>query len=108
MPSEDYNRFTDDDLAALVAYVRQLPPAAGGGPVLDLPLPVRVLYGFGLIHDAADKIDHTLRAGAAGARRRERCSTAPTWPTCAWAATARSSPAARSPAARPTGRPPPT
>ncbi|MEJ8812050.1 c-type cytochrome [Variovorax ureilyticus] len=59
MPSEDYNRFTDDDLASLVAYVRQIPPATGGGPVLDLPLPVRVLYGFGMIRDAAAKIDHT-------------------------------------------------
>jgi mono/diheme cytochrome c family protein len=59
MPSEDYNRLTDDDLASLVAYLRHMEPAAGGGPVLDLPLPVRVLYGFGAIHDAAAKIDHT-------------------------------------------------
>ena len=60
MPSEDYNRFTDDDLAALVAYVRHMPAASGGGPVVDFPLPVRVLYGFGLIQDAAAKIDHAL------------------------------------------------
>jgi mono/diheme cytochrome c family protein len=60
MPSEDYNRLTDDDLAALVNYLRHLPPAQGGGPVLDLPLPVRVFYGFGLMHDAAAKIDHSL------------------------------------------------
>lgn len=60
MPSEDYNRLTDDDLAALVAYVRHLAPVQGGGPVLDLPLPVRVLYGFGMIQDAAAKIDHAL------------------------------------------------
>jgi mono/diheme cytochrome c family protein len=59
MPSEDYNRFTDDDLASLVAYLRHIEPASGGGPVLDLPLPVRVLYGFGMIRDAAAKIDHT-------------------------------------------------
>jgi len=58
MPSEDYNRLTDDDLAALVAYVRHLRPVAGGGAVLDLPLPVRALYGFGAIDDAAAKIDH--------------------------------------------------
>lgn len=60
MPSEDYNRLTDADLAALVAYVRQLPPAAGGPAVLQLPLPVRVLYGLGQIPDAAEKIDHRL------------------------------------------------
>ena len=60
MPSEDYNRFTDDDLSALVAYVRQLPPASGGAAIVDLPTPVRVLYGLGMIPDAASKIDHTL------------------------------------------------
>ena len=30
MPSEDYNRLTDADLGALVAYAKQLPPAVGG------------------------------------------------------------------------------
>ncbi len=29
MPSEDYNRLTDDDLASVVAYIRQLPPQSG-------------------------------------------------------------------------------
>lgn len=60
MPSEDYNRLTNDDLVALVAHVRQLAPATGGAAVVDLPLPARVLYGFGLIKDAAAKIDHAL------------------------------------------------
>jgi cytochrome c1 len=60
MPSEDYNRFTDQDLAALVAHVRGLAPAKGGAAVMDLPPPVRILYGFGAIKDAADKIDHSL------------------------------------------------
>lgn len=58
MPSEDFNRLTDDDLASLVAYIRNLEPVAGGGAVIDLPVPVRALYGFGLIQDAAAKIDH--------------------------------------------------
>jgi len=60
MPSEDYNRFTDADLAAVVSFVRALPPAGGGAAELALPLPVRVLYGAGLIEDAAAKIDHRL------------------------------------------------
>lgn len=58
MPSEDYNRFTDADLAALVAYIRKMPPAEGGPGIVQLPLPARVLYGFGAIQDAAARIDH--------------------------------------------------
>jgi len=60
MPSEDYNRFTDDDLAALVAHIRALPPQSGQGAVVKLPPPVKALYGFGAIQDAAAKIDHSL------------------------------------------------
>lgn len=60
MPSEDYNRLSDADLGALVAYLRQMPATEGGAAVLDLPLPVRVLYAYGQIRDAAEKIDHQL------------------------------------------------
>jgi mono/diheme cytochrome c family protein len=60
MPSEDYARLTDDDLAAVVAYVRQLPPAAGAGATIAFPLPVKALYAAGLVKDAAERIDHTL------------------------------------------------
>ena len=64
MPSDDYNRLTDADLGAVVAYVKSLPPTAGGGAVIELPLAARVLYGFGLIPDAASKIDHNLPPAA--------------------------------------------
>ncbi|MES2633386.1 MAG: cytochrome c [Pseudomonadota bacterium] len=60
MPSEDYNRFTDQDLASLVAYTRSLAPVTGGEAVIKLPLPARVMYGFGAIPDAAERINHTL------------------------------------------------
>ena len=60
MPSEDYNRFTNEDLAALVAYVRSLPPQSPRAAVVELPLPAWVLYGFGAIPDAAQRIDHSL------------------------------------------------
>ena len=61
MPSEDYNRFTDTDLAALVAHVRNLAPVQGGvRMVVELPLPAWVLYGFDVIPDAAQRINHTL------------------------------------------------
>ncbi|UUZ50087.1 hypothetical protein LP420_08770 [Massilia sp. B-10] len=29
MPSEDYNRLTDNDLASIIGYVRQMPSAPG-------------------------------------------------------------------------------
>ena len=61
MPSEDYNRLTDADVAALVAYLRSCRPRAPGATV-RLPLPVRVLYAVGLFRDAAEKIDHDAAA----------------------------------------------
>jgi mono/diheme cytochrome c family protein len=64
MPSEDYNRLTDDDMAAVIAYVKQLPPAAGSEPVVQLPTAVKVLYAFGAVKDAAETIDHTLAPSA--------------------------------------------
>jgi mono/diheme cytochrome c family protein len=64
MPSEDYNRFTDDDLAALVGFVQRLPAVTGGGALVQLPLPLRALYGVGVIRDAAEKIDHSLPPSA--------------------------------------------
>jgi mono/diheme cytochrome c family protein len=60
MPSEDYNRMTDGDLTALVAYVRSLPPVEGQGAEVRLPLLVKTLYAVGLVKDAAEKIDHAL------------------------------------------------
>jgi mono/diheme cytochrome c family protein len=60
MPSEDYNRFTDADLASLVAYVKQMPAVDGAPAMLKLPLPLRLAYAFGAVRDAAEKIDHAL------------------------------------------------
>ena len=59
MPSEDYNRLTDADLAALVAHVRSLPPAPASPAEIRLPVIVRVLYGLGVIPDAAGRINHS-------------------------------------------------
>lgn len=60
MPSEDYNRLTDDDLAAIIGYVGQLPPVPGKAGVIELPVAVKVMYAFGAVRDAAEIIDHTL------------------------------------------------
>lgn len=58
MPSDDYNRMSDADLAALVAYIRMLPPVRGEAAEIRFPVIVRALYGAGVIKDAAEKIDH--------------------------------------------------
>lgn len=60
MPSQDYSRMTDQDLAALVAYVRSLPPVPGEAAVIRQPLVVQALYAAGVIKDDAELIDHTL------------------------------------------------
>ena len=60
MPSEDYNRLHDGDLAALVAYTRSLPPIAGEPAVIRLPRMLKALYGLGAIRDSSEKINHAL------------------------------------------------
>ena len=61
MPSEDFNRLTDEDLGSIVAYVRQLAPQSGKEHgIIELPLPGRVMYGLGQIPEAVTKIDHSL------------------------------------------------
>ena len=60
MPAEIFNRLTDDDLAAIVAYVRSLPPRNGSGAEIRFPVMYKILYGLGVIEDAAQRIDHNL------------------------------------------------
>ena len=60
MPSELYNRLSDADFAALVAYVRSLPPIAGEPGVVRLPFIVKALYGLHVMRDASEKITHSL------------------------------------------------
>jgi len=60
MPSEDYARFTDADLASLVSYVRQMPAVSAPGATVNFPLPVKAMYAVGLVKDAAERIDHAL------------------------------------------------
>jgi mono/diheme cytochrome c family protein len=64
MPSEDYSQMADEDVAALVSYIRSLPPAAEFDAEFRLPLIMKALYAFGVIQDAAEKIDHTRSAPA--------------------------------------------
>jgi mono/diheme cytochrome c family protein len=64
MPSEDYARWTDGDLGALIAFMRQMPAVDGEPPTVQLPPLVKTLYAFGVVQDAAEKIDHRLPAPA--------------------------------------------
>ena len=77
MPSRDYSRMTDEDFAALVAYVRSLPPVAGEAAVIRQPLIVQALYAFGVIKDDAELIDQRCRRRPGG---RDRLGRA--WPVC--------------------------
>jgi mono/diheme cytochrome c family protein len=58
MPSDVYNRMHDRELAALVAYVRSLPPVAGEAATISLPLAYKARYALGLERAAFEKIDH--------------------------------------------------
>jgi len=60
MPSKDYSRLTDQDLAAIVAYVRSLPPAAGTPADIRMPLILKAVYAFDIVKDDAQEIDHAL------------------------------------------------
>ena len=61
MPAEDYARFSDNDVADIVAYVRSLPAQdAEPGPLHQLPLIVKLVHGAGILKDSAEKIDHSL------------------------------------------------
>lgn len=64
MPSEDYNRLTDEDTSALISYAQQLQPVPGKEASIRLPWIYKVQYGFGVIRDAAEKIDHALPPAA--------------------------------------------
>lgn len=62
MPSEDYAQMADEDVAALVTYIRGMAPSAERKAELRIPLMMKALYAFGAFKDAAEKIDHTKPA----------------------------------------------
>jgi mono/diheme cytochrome c family protein len=62
MPSEDYAQMADEDVAALVSYLRSLPPQSEYNAEFRLPLIMKAMYAFGVFQDAAEKIDHARRA----------------------------------------------
>lgn len=61
MPSENYVTLSEIELSDLISYIYQLPAAEGQTPVMVLPAIVKTLYAFGLVQDAAEKIDHSSK-----------------------------------------------
>lgn len=59
MPSEDYAQMADEDVAALVTYIRSMPPSAERKAELRVPLLIKALYVAGIAQDSSEKIDHT-------------------------------------------------
>jgi mono/diheme cytochrome c family protein len=58
MPSEDYARLTDEDMADLIAYVKAVPPVDRVSVPLRIGPVARALIVAGKIRLAAEKIDH--------------------------------------------------
>ena len=100
MPSEDYAQMADEDVVALVTYIRSMPPSAERKTEMHFPLLMKALYVAGIAQDAFEKIDHTK---VAPTRVPEDVHTrrANTFPRPVAAAMARAFPAVTIPGAPP-------
>lgn len=59
MPSEEYAQLSDEDLGALVAFLKMVPPVTRSRPTTKLGPVSRVLLMLGKIKLSAETIDHT-------------------------------------------------
>jgi cytochrome c553 len=107
MPSEDYWDLSDEDVAALIAYLQALPPVDNVLPTTTVRAVGRAWVASNPVELAADATDRATPRPCPPARRRP---TAAIWPTPAGApaATARDCQAAGFPAHRRTSRRPRT
>ncbi|MEO8161165.1 MAG: c-type cytochrome [Arenimonas sp.] len=68
MPAEDFHEMSDEDTAALVAFLQSLPPSANRPPALEVRPLGRILYLFGEFPLLpAEKLDHSPRSRSAPA-----------------------------------------
>ena len=63
MPSEEFSRLCNEDITALISYIGSLAPQAGRRAQVQLPVAVKVMYGYGMVRDAAELINHQLPPG---------------------------------------------
>lgn len=59
MPSEDFAQWSAEDMGALIAYLKSLPPVDREQAPIALGPVARALVAFGKVKLAADKIDHS-------------------------------------------------
>lgn len=59
MPSDEYWHYDDDEVAAIVAYVKSVPPVDRTMPSVTVGPIIRLLNVLGQVELAAQKIDHT-------------------------------------------------
>lgn len=63
MPFAMYRKMSDDDAAAIVAYIRALPPVAGRQPKTEYRIPLPASYGPPVGNVSAPSPDETLAYG---------------------------------------------
>jgi mono/diheme cytochrome c family protein len=66
MPSNAFNQMSDEDLGALIAYIKSLPPVDNRMPERRVEIMGRLMMGAGMFPPfAVDQIDHTSPPAAA-------------------------------------------
>jgi mono/diheme cytochrome c family protein len=65
MPSNEFNDFRDEDVGAVLAYVKSVPPVDNVVPGRKLYPLARVLHAFGAPMFEAERIDHTRQVAVA-------------------------------------------
>ncbi|MEO8564408.1 MAG: c-type cytochrome [bacterium] len=65
MPSDEFNRFRDEEVARIIAYVKSVPPVDRVTPTRTLYPLARALHTFGAPLVAAERIDHATQRNPA-------------------------------------------
>jgi mono/diheme cytochrome c family protein len=69
MPSDYYNKLTDEDTGAIIAYLKSLPPIDNERTGVEINLPARLLIDLGLFGDLVRSANIDFRAARPGPRK---------------------------------------